>query len=62
MVNLSIRNDPVTPNKEEKASDIEQEPKDSELSSDTKKLAKDKFVAPIYGKTLYLKNISRHRR
>ena len=62
-LNLPVRNEPVAPNKEEKiASDDEEAPKDSESSSDKKKEAKEKFVAPISGKPSYLKNISNHMR
>ena len=50
-LNLSVRNDSVTPNKEgKKPSGVEEEPKDSESSSDNKKEVKEKFVASISGK------------
>ena len=45
---LSVCNDSVTPNKKGKiASDDEGEPKGSESSSDKKKEANEKSVAPI---------------
>ena len=55
-LDLSVRNDSVTPNKNKKLVrddlDNKESPKDSESSSDKKKGSKKKWVAPISGKYL----------
>ena len=59
-LNLFMRNDPVKI-RENIASDDEEASNNSESSSNKKKEAKEKVVAPIFGKSHHLNNISRHK-